>query len=89
MNERSPDPSDWHLAKLVMEREQYVEAIRGEREARANYLEALRSAREAGWSLRALCGPLRISLRQLCRDASKASQGTTEALDVKSEARSL
>lgn len=68
------EPSDWYLSRLVMEREGYQDARQSLQDARRSYLEALGAARSHGWSLRALSARLGVSLRQLCRDAAKASQ---------------
>lgn len=66
------EPSDWLLARLVMERDRYVEAARVSSEARVSYLEALLAAHDAGFSFRALAGATGVDHTQLFRDHKKA-----------------
>ena len=72
------EPSDWHLSRLVMERERYRQAQADALQARLSYREALCAAHCQGWSWRALAARLGASHAQLSRDGRHGSSRVTE-----------
>lgn len=73
------EPSDWYVARVVMERDEYVAALRTVSEARRRYLGAAREANDAGWSWRRLGEAVGVDHARLYKQAQKLPDSSADS----------